>query len=52
MATDFNFSKMDLSKIVAESAKMFGIHKLKDEQTEAISLFVQENDTFVSWPTG
>ena len=31
---------------------MLGIHKLKDKQMEAISSFVQGNDTFVSLPTG
>ena len=44
---------MDLTKIVVESAKLSGIWVLiHSKQIEAISSFVQGNDTFVSLPTG
>ena len=35
-----------------ESARQLGFDALKDKQLEAISAFVDGNDTFVSLPTG
>ena len=43
---------MDMKTAISESAKDLGYDKLKEKQEEAVTLFIQGNDTFVSLPTG
>ena len=43
---------MDMKRAISESAKDLGYEKLKEKQQEAVTLFIQGNDTFVSLPTG
>ena len=43
---------MDLNLAITEAAKKIGYTVLKDKQKEAVSLFLQGHDTFVSLPTG
>ena len=43
---------MDMKTAITESGKQLGYDKLKDKQVEAMTSFLDGNDTFVSLPTG
>lgn len=45
-------SAMDAKTAIAESGKRLGYDQLKSKQTEAMTSFLDGNDTFVSLPTG
>ena len=42
----------DLTRILVDVAKLFGVGSFKDKQIEAFKAFVSGKDTFVSLPTG
>ena len=42
----------DLTGILVDVAKLFGVWSFKDKQIEAFKAFVSGKDTFVSLPTG
>ena len=42
----------DLTGILVDVAKLFGVGSFKDKQIEAFKAFVSGKDTFVSLPTG
>ena len=44
--------KKQLERAIAESGVVLGYSSMKEKQIEAISAFVEGNDTFVSLPTG
>ena len=43
---------MDASLAIEEAMKEIGLTELKEKQREAVSIFLQGRDTFVSLPTG
>ncbi len=43
---------MDFKKIVEDCGRLLGYSNLKDKQIEAVTTFLEGNDTFVSLPTG
>ena len=43
---------MDVKRIILDSGRKLGYKKMKDNQVEAATSFLQGNDTFVSLPTG
>jgi len=45
-------AELDLKRIITESGLRIGYNSLKEKQVEAISVFLQGNDTFVALPTG
>ena len=47
-------ARMDgsIRRAITESGKQLGYDKLKPKQIEALTSFLQGNDTFVSLPTG
>ena len=44
--------EMDTQTAITESGKQLGYDKLRPKQIEAMSLFIEGNDVFVSLPTG
>lgn len=44
--------KTEFNVALAEVSKLFGIEKLHEEQEKAITAFYDDNDVFVSLPTG
>ena len=43
---------MDLKQLIFDCARQLGYDRLKEKQLEAITSYIQGNDTFVSLPTG
>ena len=43
---------MDLKQLIVDYARQLGYDRLKEKQLEAITSYIQGNDTFVSLPTG
>lgn len=43
---------MDLKQLIVDCARQLGYDRLKEKQLEAITSYIQGNDTFVSLPTG
>ena len=43
---------MDLKQLIIDCAWQLGYDRLKEKQLEAITSYIQGNDTFVSLPTG
>ena len=45
-------AELDMKRIIMESGLCIGYDSLKEKHVEAISVFLQGNDTFVVLPTG